>query len=110
MGNFPPPTNPSEVGARVLIQRRQEEQGSAPQPVPHGEHRQFAVSLFGNMIGKMRSTYEYLVKVRTATVMRRQGRTPRCRTWKKGAARRMTMSRCSIRICNGVFVLVFVYL
>merc|ERR1719289_838790 len=37
VGNFPPPTNPSEVGARVLIQRRQEEQGSAPQPVPHGE-------------------------------------------------------------------------
>ena len=37
VGNFPPPTNPSEVGARVLIQRRQEEQGSAPQPVPHGD-------------------------------------------------------------------------
>jgi len=38
VGNFPPPTNPSEVGARVLIQRRQEEQGAAaPQPVPHGE-------------------------------------------------------------------------
>ena len=29
VGNFPPPTNPSEVGARVLIQRRQEEQGPA---------------------------------------------------------------------------------
>jgi len=38
VGNFPPPTNPSEVGARVLIQRRQEEQGAAaPQPVPHGQ-------------------------------------------------------------------------
>jgi splicing factor 3A subunit 1 len=38
VGNFPPPTNPSEVGARVLIQRRQEEHGSAaPQPVPHGQ-------------------------------------------------------------------------
>lgn len=38
VGNFPPPTNPSEVGARVLIQRRQEEQGNAaPQPVPHGQ-------------------------------------------------------------------------
>merc|ERR1719232_2356186 len=33
VGNFPPPTNPSEVGARVLIQRRQEEHGTAvPQP------------------------------------------------------------------------------
>ena len=30
VGNFPPPTNPGEVGARVLIQRRQEETG-----VPH---------------------------------------------------------------------------
>jgi len=30
IGNFPPPTNPSEVGARVLIQRRQEEHGTAP--------------------------------------------------------------------------------
>ena len=29
VGNFPPPTNPSEVGARVLIQRRQEESGPA---------------------------------------------------------------------------------
>ena len=29
VGNFPPPTNPSEVGARVLIQRRQEEHGQA---------------------------------------------------------------------------------
>jgi splicing factor 3A subunit 1 len=37
VGNFPPPTNPVEVGARVLIQRRQEEQGSQPQPVPHGQ-------------------------------------------------------------------------
>jgi len=38
VGNFPPPTNPTEVGARVLIQRRQEEQGNtAPQPVPHGQ-------------------------------------------------------------------------
>lgn len=36
VGNFPPPTNPSEVGARVLIQRRQESEG-APAPVPHGE-------------------------------------------------------------------------
>jgi len=27
VGNFPPPTNPSEVGARVLNQRRQEEHG-----------------------------------------------------------------------------------
>ena len=35
VGNFPPPTNPSEVGARVLIQRRQEEQGQAGgQPAP----------------------------------------------------------------------------
>ena len=33
VGNFPPPTNPSEVGARVLIQRRQEEHGvQPPQP------------------------------------------------------------------------------
>ena len=31
VGNFPPPTNPSEVGARVLIQRRQEE-GGPPAP------------------------------------------------------------------------------
>ena len=30
VGNFPPPTNPNEVGARVLIQRRQEENGGAP--------------------------------------------------------------------------------
>ncbi|XP_023330282.1 splicing factor 3A subunit 1-like isoform X2 [Eurytemora carolleeae] len=30
VGNFPPPTNPTEVGARVLIQRRQEEHGPAP--------------------------------------------------------------------------------
>ena len=30
VGNFPPPTNPNEVGARVLIQRRQEETGGAP--------------------------------------------------------------------------------
>jgi splicing factor 3A subunit 1 len=37
VGNFPPPTNPVEVGARVLIQRRQEEQGSQPLPVPHGQ-------------------------------------------------------------------------
>jgi len=38
VGNFPPPTNPSEVGARVLIQRRQEEAGAgAPVPVPHGQ-------------------------------------------------------------------------
>ena len=36
VGNFPPPTNPSEVGARALIQRRQESEG-APAPVPHGE-------------------------------------------------------------------------
>jgi len=35
VGNFPPPTNPSEVGARVLIQRRQEEQGqTGAQPTP----------------------------------------------------------------------------
>lgn len=34
VGNFPPPTNPSEVGARVLIQRRQEETGGPPpQPI-----------------------------------------------------------------------------
>jgi splicing factor 3A subunit 1 len=33
VGNFPPPTNPGEVGARVLIQRRQEEQGGPPPPV-----------------------------------------------------------------------------
>jgi len=33
VGNFPPPTNPNEVGARVLIQRRQEESGgNPPQP------------------------------------------------------------------------------
>ena len=33
VGNFPPPTNPTEVGARVLIQRRQEEHGTShPQP------------------------------------------------------------------------------
>jgi len=30
VGNFPPPTNPAEVGARVLIQRRQEEHGVPP--------------------------------------------------------------------------------
>ena len=30
VGNFPPPTNPQEVGARVLMQRRIE---SAPAPV-----------------------------------------------------------------------------
>lgn len=30
IGNFPPPTNPTEVGARVLIQRRAEETGAAP--------------------------------------------------------------------------------
>jgi splicing factor 3A subunit 1 len=29
VGNFPPPTNPTEVGARVLIQRRAE---TAPAP------------------------------------------------------------------------------
>jgi len=34
VGNFPPPTNPSEVGARVLIQRRQEEHGIAPPQQP----------------------------------------------------------------------------
>ena len=34
VGNFPPPTNPNEVGARVLIQRRQEEHGSTAQPQP----------------------------------------------------------------------------
>jgi len=33
VGNFPPPTTPGEVGARVLIQRRQEETGGPPQPV-----------------------------------------------------------------------------
>jgi len=33
VGNFPPPTNPGEVGARVLIQRRQEETG-VHQPPP----------------------------------------------------------------------------
>jgi len=34
VGNFPPPTNPNEVGARVLIQRRQEEHGSSGPPQP----------------------------------------------------------------------------
>jgi len=29
VGNFPPPTNPTEVGARILIQRRQEEGGGS---------------------------------------------------------------------------------
>ena len=28
VGNFPPPTNPTEVGARVLIQRRAETTGT----------------------------------------------------------------------------------
>jgi len=32
VGNFPPPTNPGEVGARVLIQRRQEETGVVHAP------------------------------------------------------------------------------
>jgi len=32
VGNFPPPTNPTEVGARILIQRRQEEQGGSAAP------------------------------------------------------------------------------
>eukprot|EP00092_Neocalanus_flemingeri_P015148 GFUD01016365.1.p1 GENE.GFUD01016365.1~~GFUD01016365.1.p1 ORF type:complete len:693 (-),score=250.90 GFUD01016365.1:3063-5141(-) len=35
VGNFPPPTNPGEVGARVLIQRRQEETGVTQQPPTH---------------------------------------------------------------------------
>ena len=37
MGNFPPPTNPTEVGARVLIQRRQEEHGPAPTAAPDSD-------------------------------------------------------------------------
>ena len=35
VGNFPPPTNPGEVGARVLIQRRQEETGVHQPPPTH---------------------------------------------------------------------------
>jgi len=35
VGNFPPPTNPGEVGARVLIQRRQEETGVPHAPPTH---------------------------------------------------------------------------
>jgi len=35
VGNFPPPTNPGEVGARVLIQRRQEETGVPHAPPVH---------------------------------------------------------------------------
>eukprot|EP00088_Acartia_fossae_P052399 TRINITY_DN5917_c0_g1_i4.p1 TRINITY_DN5917_c0_g1~~TRINITY_DN5917_c0_g1_i4.p1 ORF type:complete len:773 (-),score=302.98 TRINITY_DN5917_c0_g1_i4:60-2378(-) len=31
VGNFPPPTNPTEVGARILIQRRQEDGGGSGQ-------------------------------------------------------------------------------
>jgi len=34
VGNFPPPTNPSEVGARVIIQRRQEEHGPEVSAAP----------------------------------------------------------------------------
>ena len=30
VGNFPPPTNPQEVGARVLMQRRIESAPAAP--------------------------------------------------------------------------------
>ena len=34
VGNFPPPTNPTEVGARILIQRRQEETGGKDAAAP----------------------------------------------------------------------------